>query len=115
MDLGRIVVGETGTKGRTVGQCEVLEGWANGWGGMRGSLGRFGGGGFPVDNERMQAKGELSMVCDSNELWVGLFLICSLLRYRAGRRLASCVFVVRKEHSNFGLTAQFSITCFNLL
>ena len=32
----------------------------------------------------------------------GLYLICCMLRYRAGRHLASCVFVVKKEHSDFG-------------
>ena len=30
-----------------------------------------------------------------------LFLICCLLRYRAGRTLASCVYVVKMEHSDF--------------
>ena len=33
--------------------------------------------------------------------WFGLYLICSLLRYRAGRHLALCMFVVKKEHSDF--------------
>ena len=31
----------------------------------------------------------------------GLHLICCLLRYRAGRHLTSCMFVVKKEHSDF--------------
>ena len=34
-------------------------------------------------------------------IWFGLYLICFLLRYRAGRHLALCVFVVKKEHSDF--------------
>ena len=36
-----------------------------------------------------------------------LYLICCLLRHRAGRHLASSVFVVKKEHSDFELVAPF--------
>ena len=43
-DLGRIVVGETGTDGRTVGHCEILDGMSEWVGRVRGWMGRLGGG-----------------------------------------------------------------------
>ena len=43
-DLGRIVVGETGTDGRTVVHCEILDGMSEWVGRVRGWMGRFGGG-----------------------------------------------------------------------
>ena len=43
-DLGRIVVGETGTDGRTVGHCEILDGMSECVGMVRGWMARLGGG-----------------------------------------------------------------------
>ena len=57
---------------------------------------------FAADNGRLQTKVELSIKCNSKEHGIGLCVICCLLRYRAGRHLASCVFVVKKEHNDFG-------------